>query len=73
MALIRFYSDFYLRIIHIRPTPNTAAINPATRKLDDGISKTVAIIRFMPSGNKAYNIPSMAIARAKAEARSIIH
>jgi hypothetical protein len=26
----------------------------------------------MPSGNRAYNIPSMAIARAKAVARSLI-
>jgi len=49
MALVRFFGVYlssYLRIAQIMPTPKIAAINPAARKLDDGISNTDAIIPF---------------------------
>lgn len=66
------FVTFYPLIIQIKATPNAAAVRPAIRKLAEGISKTDAIMRFMPSGNKAYNIPSMAIASARAVASSLI-
>jgi len=66
------FMTFHPLIIQIRPTPTAAAVRPAMRNCADGISKTDAIMRFMPSGNRAYIIPSMAIASARAVARSLI-
>ena len=66
------FETFHPRIIQISPTPNAAAANPAARNWADGISKTDAIIRFMPSGKRAYNMPSIATANAMAVASSLI-